>query len=195
MITASRSPTVPITACRRRSGAPAAKAAEGSSVFPTTYYGTKHRHARSSSGGHAQIADLARPGVCCLSKRPTIRRRTGRAARRAAGFRCACGFVVGKAAGYEADDFLAAAVAAEERRGGTALVASGDRDAFQLASQSTTILQPVKAGEIARIGPKEVQERYGVEPRQVPDFIALRGDPSAKFRVPAASAPRLRRAS
>lgn len=93
----------------------------------------------------------------------------------------ACGFVAGKAAGYEADDFLAAAVAAEERRGGTALVASGDRDSFQLASDSTTILYPVKAGEIARIGPGEVRERYGVEPRQVPDFIALRGDPSDKI--------------
>ena len=57
-------------------------------------------------------------------------------------------------------------------------MASGDRDAFQLASESTTILQPVRAGEIARIGPAEVRERYGVEPRQVPDFIALRGDPS-----------------
>ena len=61
------------------------------------------------------------------------------------------------------------------------LVASGDRDAFQLASQSTTILHPVKAGEIARIGPPEVRERYGVEPSQVPDFIALRGDPSDKI--------------
>jgi DNA polymerase-1 len=62
-----------------------------------------------------------------------------------------------------------------------ALVASGDRDAFQLASASTTILHPVKAGEIARIGPEEVQERYGVAPHQVPDFIALRGDPSDKL--------------
>ena len=93
----------------------------------------------------------------------------------------AFGFVSGKAAGFEADDFLAAAVAAEERRGGTALVASGDRDAFQLASERTTILHPVKAGEIARIGPAEVRERYGVEPKQVPDFIALRGDPSDKI--------------
>lgn len=93
----------------------------------------------------------------------------------------ACGFVVGKAAGYEADDFLATAAAAEEKRGGTALVASGDRDAFQLASASTTILHPVKAGEIARIGPAEVRERYDVEPRQVPAFIALRGDPSDKI--------------
>src|SRR6266571_2855395 len=93
----------------------------------------------------------------------------------------ACGFANAKAAGYEADDFLAAAVAAEERRGGSALVASGDRDAFQLASESTTILYPLRAGEMARIGPAEVRERYGVEPRQVPDFIALRGDPSDKL--------------
>ena len=93
----------------------------------------------------------------------------------------ACGFANAKAAGYEADDFLASAVAGEERRRGTVLVASGDRDAFQLASDATTILHPVKAGEMARIGPAEVRERYGVEPQQVPDFIALRGDPSDKL--------------
>ncbi len=96
-------------------------------------------------------------------------------------FFTACGFVCAKAPGYEADDFLAAAVASEERRGGRAIVATGDRDAFQLASQSTTILQPVRAGEMARIGPTEVRVRYGVEPKQVPDFIALRGDPSDKL--------------
>lgn len=93
----------------------------------------------------------------------------------------ACGFANAKAPGYEADDFLAAAVAAEERRGGRVLVASGDRDAFQLASETTLILHPVKAGEMARIGPDEVRARYGIEPRQVPDFIALRGDPSDRL--------------
>jgi len=93
----------------------------------------------------------------------------------------ACGFANAKAAGYEADDFLAAAVAVEERRGGNVLVASGDRDAFQLASDRTTILHPVRAGEMARIGPAEVRERYAVEPKQVPDFIALRGDPSDRL--------------
>ena len=96
-------------------------------------------------------------------------------------FVAACGFAYVKASGYEADDFLAAAVAQEERRGGTAVVASGDRDAFQLASNSTVILQPVRAGEMARIGPAEVRERYGIEPQQVPDFIAVRGDPSDKI--------------
>ncbi len=93
----------------------------------------------------------------------------------------ACGFVNAKKAGYEADDFLAAAATREEKRGGTALVASGDRDTFQLASDATTILYPVRAGEVARITPAEVRTRYGVDPVQVPDFIALRGDPSDKL--------------
>ena len=93
-------------------------------------------------------------------------------------FVIACGFAYAKAPGYEADDFLAAAVAREERRGGTVIVATGDRDSYQLASAKTTILQPLGGGQMARIGPAEVRERYGVDPRQVPDFIALRGDPS-----------------
>ena len=96
-------------------------------------------------------------------------------------FVAACGFANAKAAGYEADDFLAAAVAREERRGGSVMVASGDRDTFQLASEKTTILYPIRAGEMTRMGPAEVRERYGVEPKQVPDFIALRGDPSDRL--------------
>ncbi len=96
-------------------------------------------------------------------------------------FVAACGFQNAKSAGFEADDFLAAAAAKEEKRGGTVLVASGDRDSFQLASDRTTILYPVRAGEMARIDPAEVRARYGVDPSQVPDFIALRGDPSDKL--------------
>ena len=98
----------------------------------------------------------------------------------------ACGFASAKAPGYEADDFLAAAVAAEDARGGKTLVVTSDRDAYQLASESATILQPVRGvSKLARIGPAEVRERYGVEPSQVRDFIALRGDPSD--RLPGAS--------
>jgi DNA polymerase-1 len=100
-------------------------------------------------------------------------------------FVAACGFTSAKAPGYEADDFLAAAVAREERLGGTCIVASGDRDSYQLASKRTTIVQPIRAGELARIGPAEVRERYGVDPKQVPDFIALRGDSSD--RIPGAA--------
>jgi DNA polymerase-1 len=96
-------------------------------------------------------------------------------------FVAACGFVSAKAGRFEADDFLSTAAAMEERRGGTVLVASGDRDAFQLVSERTTVLHPVKGGEIARVDVAGVRERYGVEPKQVPDFIALRGDPSDKI--------------
>ena len=89
------------------------------------------------------------------------------------------GFQAAKAPGYEADDFLAAAAQAWP---GPVLVATSDRDAFQLVSERVTILQPVKGvSELARIGPAEVRERYGVDPTQVPDFIALRGDPSDKI--------------
>jgi DNA polymerase-1 len=92
------------------------------------------------------------------------------------------GFTAAKAPGYEADDFLAAAVAQEEGRKGLTLVATSDRDAFQLVSERTTVLQPVKGvSELARIGVEQVEERYGVRPEQVPDFIALRGDPSDKL--------------
>ena len=105
-------------------------------------------------------------------------------------FVAACGFFNAKAAGYEADDFLAAASAAEEKRAGTTLIASGDRDTFQLASDRTTILYPLRAGEMARITPAEVRERYGVDPKQVPDFIALRGDPSDRLPGAAGVGPK-----
>src|SRR3989440_8583537 len=91
----------------------------------------------------------------------------------------ALGFAYAKVPGYEADDFLAAAAVQTK---GPVLVATSDRDAFQLASERTTILQPTRGvSQIARIGPAEVRERYGVEPAQVPDFIALRGDPSDRL--------------
>jgi DNA polymerase I len=98
------------------------------------------------------------------------------------GFVASFGFASAKAPGYEADDFLAAAA---RRWKGPVVVATSDRDAFQLASERVTILQPVKGvSELARVGPPEVRERYGVEPEQVPDFIALRGDSSD--RIPGA---------
>jgi DNA polymerase-1 len=94
----------------------------------------------------------------------------------------AFGFRTARAAGYEADDFLGACAAAEEKRRGTCLVVTSDRDAYQLVSERTTILKPVRGvSELARVGPAEVLEAYGVLPDQVPDFIALRGDPSDKI--------------
>jgi DNA polymerase-1 len=94
----------------------------------------------------------------------------------------AFGFRSARAAGYEADDFLGAAAAAEEKRRSTCVVVTSDRDAFQLVSPRTTVLRPVKGVfELERVDPTRVVELYGVEPAQVPDFIALRGDPSDKI--------------
>ena len=94
----------------------------------------------------------------------------------------AFGFAAAKAGGYEADDLLAAAARGEQDAGGTALVVTSDRDAYQLVTDAVTVLAP-RSGAYApdRIGPAEVVERYGVRPEQVPDFIALRGDPSDRL--------------
>jgi 5'-3' exonuclease len=94
----------------------------------------------------------------------------------------ALGFGYAKAPGYEADDFLAAAALYEQKRGGSAVVATSDRDAFQLVSDGCTVLRPVRGvSTLERVGPERVRELYGVEPDQVPDFIALRGDPSDRL--------------
>jgi DNA polymerase I len=91
----------------------------------------------------------------------------------------AFGFYAVKQPPWEADDLLASAVAVEEARGGEAFVFTSDRDSFQLVSQRTSVLMPGKPGDgPTRVGPEEVQERYGVRPDQVVDLIALRGDPS-----------------
>jgi DNA polymerase-1 len=80
----------------------------------------------------------------------------------------------------EADDLLGSLARAETQAGGRALLFTGDRDMFQCAGDGVMVLYP-RTG--ARDGPDEVdaagvRERYGVDPAQVPDFIALRGDPS-----------------
>ena len=97
----------------------------------------------------------------------------------------AAGFANAKQAGYEADDFLAAAAHAETARGGTAVLVTSDRDAYQLVSDAVTVVRPIRGVfEVERVGVADVRERYGVDPSQVPDFIALRGDPSD--RIPGA---------
>lgn len=79
----------------------------------------------------------------------------------------------------EADDLLHSFALAEAEAGGRALLMTGDRDMFQCASEQVTVLY-LKTGVrgFERVGPAEVEARYGVPPSLVPDFIALRGDPS-----------------
>jgi 5'-3' exonuclease len=59
------------------------------------------------------------------------------------------------------------------------LLLTGDRDMFQCVGKGVRVLYVRTGGNGAElIGPKEVKERYGIRPELVPDFIALRGDPS-----------------
>jgi len=79
----------------------------------------------------------------------------------------------------EADDLLGTLATLERDAGGTALILTGDRDLFQCATEQVTILlQRTGRSGPEPLGPAEVEERYGVSPAAVPDFIALRGDPS-----------------
>ena len=92
-------------------------------------------------------------------------------------FLAACGWSSLDAGDLEADDLLGSLAALESKAGGKTLIFSGDRDMFQCASKLVTVLYPSRGGP-QLIGPDEVRERSGVEPNQIPDLIALRGDPS-----------------
>jgi DNA polymerase-1 len=80
----------------------------------------------------------------------------------------------------EADDLLGTYARLESDAGGTALLMTGDRDMFQCAGERVTVLYVRTGGERGAelVTPEEVRRRYGVPPELVPDFIALRGDPS-----------------
>jgi 5'-3' exonuclease len=112
------------------------------------------------------------------------------------------GWITGTSETLEADDvmfsFALAETAADGHRGGEgnghkgrgptggglgsdgrALLLTGDRDLFQAVGDRVAVVTPGKGGEAPiEIGPAQVRERYGIDPPLVPDFIALRGDPS-----------------
>jgi 5'-3' exonuclease len=91
----------------------------------------------------------------------------------------AFGWIVAESETHEADDLLGSFAEKEAKAGGSVLVMTGDRDMFQCASQHVKVLY-VRTGKQGSelIGPAEVRKRYGIAPKLVPDFIALRGDPS-----------------
>jgi 5'-3' exonuclease len=88
------------------------------------------------------------------------------------------GWVVVHDDSVEADDLLGSYAAAEAEAGGRALVLTGDRDMYQCASDAVTVLYVKTGTGVEAVGREEVVRRYGVLPEQVPDYIALRGDPS-----------------
>jgi 5'-3' exonuclease len=88
------------------------------------------------------------------------------------------GWTVAKSDTLEADDLLASYAEAETARGGRALIMTGDRDMFQCAREDVDVLYVSTGKNMQLMGPGDVEERYGIPPQLVPDFIALRGDPS-----------------
>jgi 5'-3' exonuclease len=91
----------------------------------------------------------------------------------------AFGWVVHVHDSLEADDLLGSYAKREAESGGRALVMTGDRDMYQCATDRVTILYVRTGGRGAEeVDPAEVRKRYGIPPELVPDFIALRGDPS-----------------
>ena len=78
----------------------------------------------------------------------------------------------------EADDLLGSLALEEVAAGGEALLFTGDRDMFQCVGDHVRVLFPGGKGGPEELGEREVRKRYGIGPELVPDFIALRGDPS-----------------
>ncbi|MCV7098793.1 DNA polymerase I [Mycobacterium kubicae] len=91
----------------------------------------------------------------------------------------ALGITVLSEPGFEADDLIATLATQAEHEGYRVLVVTGDRDSLQLVSEDVTVLYPRKGvSELTRFTPEAVVEKYGLTPKQYPDFAALRGDPS-----------------
>jgi DNA polymerase-1 len=94
-------------------------------------------------------------------------------------FFAAFDWTIATSADLEADDLLGTYAEREAEAGGQALLLTGDRDMYQCAGEGVTVLYIRTGGKGAEeVGPEQVRERYGIGPELVPDFIALRGDPS-----------------
>ena len=98
---------------------------------------------------------------------------------RAADFYRAFGWTVAYDEDLEADDLLHSLAVAETEAGGHTLILTGDRDMLQCVNDSVTVLlQRARQQGPDEMDAEAVRGMYGVGPEQVPDFIALRGDPS-----------------
>ena len=84
---------------------------------------------------------------------------------------------------FEADDLIASLAHLGEKAGMRVLVVSGDRDTFQLITEQTTILYPVKGVmNLARMDDAAVLEKYGVHAKQYPELAALVGETSDNLK-------------
>ncbi len=88
------------------------------------------------------------------------------------------GWTVSASDQLEADDVMYSLARVEAESAGRALLVTGDRDLYGAVDEHVAVLELRKGADSIEIGPAGVLERYGVAPELVPDFIALRGDPS-----------------
>jgi 5'-3' exonuclease len=103
-----------------------------------------------------------------------LRKQWGRAPELLASF----GWTIADAADLEADDAMGSFARVEAQAGGRALLLTADRDLYQCVEDNVAVLDLGKGGACSVLGESQVHDRYGIAPGQVPDFIALRGDPS-----------------
>ena len=81
--------------------------------------------------------------------------------------------------GFEADDILATLAYRAGNDGATVLVVSGDRDSFQTVTNNVTVLYPgTGPGDLRRMTPQAVEDKYGVPPHRYPEIAAIVGETS-----------------
>jgi DNA polymerase-1 len=91
----------------------------------------------------------------------------------------AFGYTNVKVEGYEADDVIASLVRQAREQGISAMVVTGDRDAYQLVDEGVRVMSTSRGITETKIYDREaVRERYGVEPELITDLMGLRGDTS-----------------
>jgi DNA polymerase-1 len=77
--------------------------------------------------------------------------------------------------GVEADDVIGTLSAQAEAAGMSCVISTGDKDLAQLVTDQTTLVNTMSETLMDRQG---VQEKFGVRPEQIVDFLALTGDQS-----------------
>ena len=182
--TATSSPTAPITRVPksiRRARRQGRRRDRRLRQYPAPPLGRPSSRAPCSSAGTRSTRRTGGRGFRALPGRPRVRREIVEQLDVLPEFVAACGFANAKAPATRPTISSPPRSRAEERRGGSALVASGDRDAFQLASERDDHRPPGPrrrdGAHRSGRGARALRRRA----RQVPDFIALRGDPSDKI--------------
>ncbi|UJL37272.1 DNA polymerase I [Pantoea agglomerans] len=77
--------------------------------------------------------------------------------------------------GVEADDVIGTLALEAEKKGLSVLISTGDKDMAQLVTPAITLINTMSN---TILGPEEVEQKYGVPPALIIDFLAMMGDSS-----------------